>query len=310
MATNHALAPPPRDLRVGGAWSAPQRLKNDAIAWGVRALLTLAERSDRTTLTRYGATLGRALHAFLPGARAIARTQLALAFPERDARALARATFVALGARLGEAVASLATPPSLLAFAPGARERLDEAIAEGRGVVLASAHLGPFERVARTLAENAPLTVVTRESYDPRLDAIYTRLRPYPTIPRGTPGAGVRMVRVLRDGGVLGIPMDLRTRAPSALVRFLGQSAVPMASGPARLALRTGAACVVATAAPASGGGIVVDVERIATTRGKADDAATARLTQTLASALERRIHDIPTEWPWMHDRSGRNRAI
>ena len=293
----------PRDVRAGATWSQPQRLKNDLLFLAARGLLALASRHDADTLARWGRALGRTLHFLLPRARSVARAQLAAAFPGEDARARARDTFAAMGARIGEAVATLATPPALLELTPNARSVLDAALAEGGGVVLVSAHLGPFERVARTLAAHAPLTVVTRESYDPRFDALYTRLRPYRTLPRGAKGAGVRMFRVLKTGGVLGIPMDLRTRAPSVGVRFLGQDDVPMASGPARLSLRTGAACVVATAAPTPDGDLVVDVARIDRPHGGGDPVVL--LTQAFATALEARIRAIPTEWPWMHARHG-----
>lgn len=76
-----------------------------------------------------------------------------------------------------------------------------------------------------------------------------------------------------------------------------------MASGPARLSLRTGAACVVATAAPTPDGDLVVDVARIDRPHGGGDPVVL--LTQAFATALEARIRAIPTEWPWMHARHG-----
>ena len=78
---------------------------------------------------------------------------------------------------------------------------------------------------AATLAAAVPLSVVARESYDPRLGYVYQRLRRYDTVYRGAPGAGMRMMRVLRRGAVLGIPMDLRTRAPIAIAPGIGRAA-------------------------------------------------------------------------------------
>ena len=65
-----------------------------------------------------------------------------------------------------------------LPFARGALDTLRDALAEGRGMVFSSAHLGPWERVAASLvAAGLPLTAVAREAYDPRLTSIYDRLR-------------------------------------------------------------------------------------------------------------------------------------
>src|SRR5678815_2981571 len=201
-------AEPAGDRREGGEWSTQQRLKNDALYVGARTALVLG-RLPHAWLARLGSALGASVFYLAPSLRGVAIAQLERAFPGSNARALARANFVELGRALAEALAMTArrTVAPLPLSAEG-RAILAAAVAEGRGVMLASAHLGPFERVAQGLALAAPLTVVARESYDPRLMMLYDRLRPYETIYRGAPGAGVRMLRTLREGRVLGIPMD------------------------------------------------------------------------------------------------------
>ncbi len=302
------------DVREGGRWSLAQRTKNDALVGLVSAALLIG-RLPTPLLVALGKLLGRAVHALSPKLRSLAETQLAQAFPTReacDARALARASFVALGGELGAALSMTRSPPPLLPFPAAERAKLDAAIAGGRGVVLASAHLGPFERVAATLDETFPdrFVVVGRESYDPRLMEVYRRLRRYETVYRGAPGAGVRMMRVLRRGAVLGIPMDLKTRAPSVLVPFLGAHS-PTALGPARLALRSGAAVVVATVEPGSGvanerdasSTLAVGVTRIATGDLVGSTEGVTELTARINAELGRRIAALPTLWPWMHRR-------
>lgn len=110
------------------------------------------------------------------------------------------------------------------------------------------------------------------------------------------------MLRTLRRREVLGIPMDLRSRVPSVEVPFLG---VPAATpiGPARLALRTGAAVVVATPAP-SAAGLVLTVTRVevADLDPRAPLSATT-LTARLNDELSARIRALPALWPWMHRR-------
>ncbi len=116
------------------------------------------------------------------------------------------------------------------------------------------------------------------------------------TIPRGAPGAAARIVRTLRSGGVLGIPMDLRTRAESVRVPLLGGEA-PTAVGPARIALRTGAPVVVCTVEPAR--------ENIAVTCTRLETSSTDELalTASINAELDRRIRLLPERWLWMHPR-------
>ncbi|MDB4939383.1 MAG: Lipid biosynthesis lauroyl acyltransferase [Labilithrix sp.] len=298
------------DLREGGRWSLAQRAKNDLL-WVLAsiAIATLGRLPGRT-LRAFGTALGVLAHAVIPSARRVARTNVARAFPELDdaaCRALVARSYRTLGGYLGDAVAMLdARRPSVtLPFAPGARETLDAAIAERRGVLFASAHLGPWERVAATLvALEIPFTAVAREAYDPRLTRLYDRLRRergLATIYRGAPGAAAGLLRTLRRGHVLGIPMDLASRVPSVEVPFLGRPArTPV--GPARLALRTGAAVVVGVPAPAE------HQLELAVTRIPVDDLeATAEgeriLTERINEVLSARIRALPEAWVWMHPR-------
>lgn len=294
------------DLRDGGRWSLAQRGKNDLLHLAARAALGVG-RLPPHWRARLGSVAGSLIYALAPSLRRTAIDQLGRAFPQGDAPELARRTFRELGVLLAEATAAVAGGSAVLPFPENQRAVLDEARAAGCGVVLASAHLGPFERVATTLATTLagaePFAVVGRESYDPRLMSLYRRLRRYETIYRGAPGAGVRMVRVLRTGGVLGIPMDLKTRAPSVDADLLGLGPVPTAVGPARLALRTGARVVVATVGPHDGD-LAVTVTAVGTSDLGRDTASATELTRRLNAELDRRIRALPHFWPWMHRRS------
>jgi KDO2-lipid IV(A) lauroyltransferase len=99
--------------------------------------------------------------------------------------------------------------------------------------------------------------------------------------------------------------MDLRSRVASCDTPFLGHPA-PTPVGPARIALRAGAAVVVGTVAPGPAGGtsLVITATRIPTfdLDGKAegdDRELTARINRELSS----RIRALPHAWVWMHDR-------
>ncbi|HEX7601590.1 MAG TPA: lysophospholipid acyltransferase family protein, partial [Polyangiaceae bacterium] len=117
-------------------------------------------------------------------------------------------------------------------------------------------------------------------------------------IPRGHAGAAMRVVRALRKGRVLGAPMDLRSRVPSVPATLLGVAA-PTAIGPARIALRTGAAVVVATVERTPAGCLELTATRLPL-HGAEDERA---LTQAINDELSRRIRTAPELWPWMHPR-------
>lgn len=301
-----------RDLREGGAWSPLQTLKNDVIWFVASALLFVIARTPKETLVRVGRALGAIVHALAWGLRHRARENVALAFPEKassDVSALARASFANLGENLARAVSDR----DLLPMHEASRAILREALDEGRGVVLPSAHLGPWERLAATLAGNGfPLTAVVRESYDPRFDRVTSEARDragFATIARGAPGAATRIVRTLRQGRVLGIPMDLKTRAESVVVPMLGALArTPV--GPARIALRTGAPVVVCTVEPDETGALAVTCTRLerrdeTPAIGAAGAGAEKELTARINDELSRRILCAPEHWLWMHDRFG-----
>jgi KDO2-lipid IV(A) lauroyltransferase len=301
------------DVREGGRWTLAQRAKND-ILWllAAGAVATLGRLSPRV-LRAAGVTLGRLAHLVIPPARRLAERNVALAFPDlapSERRALVARSYRTLGGYLGDAVAMLdpRRPVLALPFADGARATLDDAIGAGRGVLFASAHLGPWERVAATLVQcELPFTAVAREAYDPRLTRLYERLRGgrgLPTIYRGAPGAGVALLRTLRRGRILGIPMDLASRVPSIDVPFLGHDArTPV--GPARLALRTGAAVVVGVPAPSrtAPGDLELAVTRIVTSDLASSREGERVLTTRINDAISARIRAMPEGWVWMHPR-------
>jgi KDO2-lipid IV(A) lauroyltransferase len=261
-------------------------------------------------LRKAGTLLGRIAFHVARRARRIAEENVARVFPELDPaarRALVLRNFENLGGLLGE-VATLTSgrPLPSLSVGEGAGELLDAMAESGRGVLLVSAHLGNWERVAHALVgRGLPLTTIAREAYDPRFLPWYARVRgPVEVIYRGAAGASTRIVRVLRRGRVLGIPMDLRSRVASAPVAFLGHAA-PTPIGPARLALRTGARVVVVTLAPTARSEHPFEITATPIETGDlaAGQDGELRLTERLNDELSARIRQMPDAWLWPHER-------
>jgi len=296
-----ALAPPSPSP---SAWSFRQRLKNDAIY----ALATLAieatSRLPRPALLRLGGFLGGVCHAILRAERRAANENVARIFPEwtRTNRAqFVDRCFRTLGTALGETVAQLRTAPPLFSIDAESRALLEKARRHPKGVLFVSAHLGAWERVAVSLVQGGfPLTTLARAPYDPRFQSIYSRLREahgVGVIYRGDPHAALRMVRTLREGTLLGMPMDLKTSVESIAVPFLGHCAsTPV--GPARLALRTGAIVLVGTLTLELGTPPTITVTPIPT-----EGVDEEELTRRLNDEISRRVLAYAEAWPWMHAR-------
>ncbi len=298
------------DLRDNQPWTRRQAIKNDLLHALARVALRGARALPGPWLARAGHGVGTLAWMAWRGGRRTARTNLSQVFPELDAAAvdlLVRRVFRTMGGYLADAVAqlddrSLCPGPVLL---PDSAAVLARARDEGRGVIFASGHIGPWERVAKALVDaGVPLVTLARRPYDPRFEAIYDGLRARHgtgTIYRGDPGAATRIVRTLRRNGVLGVPMDLRTRAPSVDVPFLGRTA-PTVVGPAVLALRTRAPVVVGTAAR-DGGASVVRITRVPTDDLSNNEGDRWELLRRINEDLGARIREEAHTWPWMHPR-------
>lgn len=132
---------------------------------------------------------------------------------------------------------------------------LDEAVALGRGVVLASPHFFGHELAAAFTGLRHPVTGIVRENRNARRQALKTRwyrqlgmgtvLRP-----RGSTVAGdmAAALRILRDGQVLGITPDVVVPPDQGMaVSMLGHQ-VNLPPGAILLAMR--ARCPVVTPVP------------------------------------------------------------
>ena len=278
---------------------------------GLRALLNGAHRFSLPALRRGGAAAGRLAALAQPRERRRALAHLALAFPERDEsfrRATLRATARHLGQLLGE-VAWLWSAPAGEILARSqfvGLEHLTGQVSPNGGAILVTGHCGNWEWLNLALAAaGVPLTVAAREIYDPRLDQIVQQLRGRfggETVLRGQ-GAGQRLARSLRGGGVLGLLIDQDIDAPGAFVEFFGRPAWTP-TGAAVLALRTGRPLVPGFARRCGDGTFRLTFEPpIAAEAGTDPEEAAAQLTARLTARIEAWIREEPSQWVWMHRR-------
>lgn len=256
-----------------------------------------------------GGAVGLAAYA-LGVRRAVALSNLARAFPERgqrELRALARRSYAALGRSLAEMALSLRMPDDelerLVRF--DGFERYLQARAGGRGVVIAVAHFGSWELVARAGARRGmPLTAITRP-----LRGRFNRwllaarrsggLRELPD-----KGATGDALSVLRRGETLAVVVDQNMLPRRGIfVDFFGTSACTTPAA-AVFALRSGAPLLAAFPVRQADGRHVVQFEGpFAAPPGTPAAEAVRRLTQEVTRAVERAVRAHPEQWFWVHRR-------
>ena len=219
-------------------------------AWAFITAMWLACRLPLRWQFALGRQLGR--FAFHVGGRrrAIAEANARLCFPDLDAAAhtmLARRTFEGVGIGLLEA--AYAWSRSLAALAPRVElhglAALEEAAAQGRGVLLAGTHFSTVEIAGALLAERVSFDVIYRRNRNAVVDWAMRRgrRRRYEAVIERSDMRQV--VRRLKQGRVVWYAADQDFgRRHSVFAPFFGHPAATVTAG-ARLAKMTGAAVVL-----------------------------------------------------------------
>jgi KDO2-lipid IV(A) lauroyltransferase len=266
-----------------------------SLEWAPRPL---AERLARL----YAALLDRAL----PRLRRVALRNLSFALPELDEagrRRLVDGVFASI-ARILVAFAKL---PSIGKGNVGewiryeGFEHFERAMARGKGVLFATAHLGNWELSAHAHALlTGPMDVLVRPLDNPLIDRVVEERRAL---------AGNRviakldsartMLKALRQNRAVGVLIDQNAGLDDGVfVDFFGAPACA-ASGFARLAARSGAAVI-------PGFALWIERERRYVLRflpEVAMEGDALRDTAAIQRALEGVIRQHPDQWLWIHRR-------
>lgn len=248
--------------------------------------------------------------------RRLVLAHLALAFPDRapaEREAIGRACLVHLAWLAAEMVTIRSYAAKLeeyVSFVPGAEERLREAMAEGRGLIMVSGHIGHWELLAQRLVRaGIPCAAIAKAGADPKLDALLGRFRADGSIEvllRESPGTGRGMIRCLKQGKLLGLLIDQDTRVQGVFVPFFGRQAwTPRAPGDLATRFKAPVAVVWSRRrGPLPGDGHELCVERVRYDAAGADrEAVSLGITAECTAILERAIRARPAEWVWMHER-------
>jgi KDO2-lipid IV(A) lauroyltransferase len=183
-------------------------------------------------------------------------------------------------------------------------EYLKEALAKGRGVVIATSHSGNWEIFGNTLAlHDFPIVGVAQKQTNAAMDKFINEYRTmfgmhvaYKT--------GVRdMIRLLGDGKIIGLLMDQDAGYDGVFVDFFGRPA-STPTGPAALARLKNTPIVPGFITEISPGKHQVIFHRPIEVEKTANrDSDVLATTKVLTKIVEEHIRKHPCEWFWLHNR-------
>jgi KDO2-lipid IV(A) lauroyltransferase len=184
-------------------------------------------------------------------------------------------------------------------------ERVQQAYASGRGVLIFTGHFGYWEMLAIAHGlEIGPLSLLARSLDNPWLEAMLKRIRTCtgnPIIYRR--GAVRRVIRALSANQAVGIPIDQHIHGADAVQVEFFKRPVATTSSVAALALRTGAVVIPVFALGLPGGRYRLIYEHPVSPPVDAGPEAVKELTQRCTDVLERYVRQYPELWLWMHRR-------
>ncbi len=271
------------------------------------ALSRAAERAlphlPRGLQDPFAEVLGTLAYLAAPGARRAVHANLAVIAPGRNARGVVRRVFVEQTRNYVEIFSiPRLDPRTLLAeVRTDGWEHVATAYAQGKGVILASAHLGPVSFVGQMVLAHGypvalPVEIATSE---------FQR-----SVNRARGGAGLQLIstdsalgifRFLREGKVLGILADRAVTGVGEKVEFFGREAL-LPSAAVVLSLRTGAP-LVPSFAGRSDGVLTASFEPPLEIPSTGDrDADVREGVQRFARVLERYVRRAPEQWTVFED--------
>lgn len=179
---------------------------------------------------------------------------------------------------------------------------MDATLAQGRGLILLTPHLGCFEALPPIIATRHPLVAMYKPPHKPALREWIERMRTRPNVTMAPAEArGVRMVvRQLKRGGVAGIlPDQTPTGGEGAWAPFFGRPAYTMTLVH-KLHQLTGAPIVLICAERLPHGqGYRVHTMPVPTPLPDDPSAANTVLNAT----LEQMVRQLPTQYLWGYNR-------
>jgi len=279
-----------------------------------RSTLGLFGVLPRPVAIGLGRAFGRLAYWLLPNLRRTGERNLEIAFPEMgelERRRLLRGCFDSLGRLLAEFSQfprmSAERLRGMIEYDQVGLAHLRDAEKNKRGVIFLTGHLGAWELLSfGWSALEYPISFLVRPLDNERVEEMIERVRTrFGNRAIDKKSAARRALRVLREGGTLGILADLNTHPNEGVfVPFFGKLACSSA-GVATLALKTDAVVIPTCAVWDEKrnrylfhGDPPVDLVRTG------DQAKDVELnTARFAAAIEHMVRLYPDQWLWIHKR-------
>jgi KDO2-lipid IV(A) lauroyltransferase len=253
-----------------------------------------------------GRALGRIAFLFAARDRHIARVNLRLCLPElgaREVERLIRRHFEALGcALLDTALAWWASDERLRPrIRLEGKEHLAQALAQGRGAILLSAHFTTLEIGARALCMHGPTAITYQTPHNPLIAELSLRSRARRVLRAVSSDNARGLLQCLKDNLALWYAPDQRDFGKaSEIVPFFGQPAATNVAT-SRIARITGAAVLpYFPERLADGSGFLMRILPALENFPSDDPAADAARFHTLIEAHVRRC---PEQYVWTYKR-------
>ncbi len=288
-----------------------QRLSYMLQTLGLKTAAAIARALPEASAREFGRTLGILGHTLASGRREIAadniRRALGEEVTEAEIGALVKQVFENIGRTAVEVFRfPLLSQKEILARVDFATPDIfDEALAEGKGAILLSAHYGNWELFGAWVAAlGQPIDVVVKPQRNTSADAFYNTLRRangVGIIP--TRKASREIIRSLRRNRLVAILADQYAGNDGVPVEFFGRQTATH-RGPAAIALKLGCPILHGVLIRQDDGrhqalaGGPLPIE----STGSLDDDILA-VTQAYTRVLEGYIRRQPGQWLWTHRR-------
>ena len=276
----------------------------------VMALSWLACHTPYRVLMAAGWVLGNLYYLLIKKQRELAVRQMrqALGMTEEEARRTVRASFVNLGRNVLEILYMPHLNEKNLSdyIEIDHLERMKEALAEGRGVVVVTGHIGTWEWLSASFTLNGlPVTAIAKPQpnmqYTYALDDLRKTIH-VEIFSRGTSEL-LAAARALKSGKILGFLADQDGGSGGAFLPFLGRvAATPM--GPAVFARKFRSPVLPAFILRQPSGRHKVVIGEILRYEDTGDtDRDLFDFTARMTREVEQIIRDNPTQWLWFQKR-------
>jgi len=258
-----------------------------------------------------GASLGAVAYYLWGVRRRVALDNLRKAFPEKSEReleAIAKGAFRNVGISLLELLwFPRMTPAQIRSLVRYEQpDLLKERYAEGKGLLLLTAHFGNWELLAQSIIAHFgfPVHIIVKTQANPLVDRKINQRRTRfgnLVIPMETSLREV--LKALREGGAVGIVADQAAPRENVAIEFFGRD-VPTHQGPAVLSIKVGSPLLAIFAVRQADGTYQAYVREVPTRDlGRYTEENVIELTRRHTKLTEEFIRRYPDHWMWMHKR-------